>query len=102
VDAPNGDWKKCRYPGCGRTHAAKGLCAAHYRQEWDGRSLSPLRQRPSGKRVRLPGIAVDEATAKALEDEAPTLAEALRRIVTDWASRKRTRKTGKRLVELLR
>lgn len=29
----------CTVPGCGRPHAAKGLCAAHYKRKWRGGPL---------------------------------------------------------------
>jgi hypothetical protein len=35
----------CSFPECGRTHAAKGFCRAHYNQQYEGLPLTPLGQR---------------------------------------------------------
>lgn len=38
----------CAFPGCGKKHAAKGLCAAHWTQQHEGRELAPLQRRDQG------------------------------------------------------
>lgn len=35
--------KTCGFDGCDRRHAAKGLCAGHYQQQYLGRELTPFR-----------------------------------------------------------
>lgn len=35
---------KCSFADCGRPHAARGLCAGHYRQSRSGDTLRPLRR----------------------------------------------------------
>lgn len=41
--------RECEFPGCARTHSAKGLCAAHYLQHWNGEKVRPLRRRSAAK-----------------------------------------------------
>ena len=38
------DERLCEWPGCGRIHQAKGLCAMHYQRRYHGRDMdSPVR-----------------------------------------------------------
>lgn len=34
--------RMCEFPGCGKSHEAKGLCHSHYRQLCKGKKLAPL------------------------------------------------------------
>lgn len=42
----------CMFLRCGRGLYAKGLCAAHYKQQWRGQPLSPLHLRSKETRLR--------------------------------------------------
>ena len=43
--APSSDRRKfdCNFPGCGRNGHALNLCSGHYRQQYEGRPLVPLK-----------------------------------------------------------
>lgn len=40
--------RTCSFPDCGKPHSADGLCGGHWRQQWKGQELRPLRYRARG------------------------------------------------------
>lgn len=38
----------CAFDGCDKPRRTKGLCGGHYRQQWKGQELRPLRPSPQG------------------------------------------------------
>jgi hypothetical protein len=78
----------CDFPGCGRPALALRLCRAHYSQQRRGAPLTPLRG-PRGARGPEPmvgiGIRVPAPVITALERRGPTVYEAARAVLEEWA-----------------
>lgn len=48
--------RRCFFLGCGREHAARGLCSAHWQQQREGKPLTPLmRFRNAGRSCLVEG-----------------------------------------------
>ena len=53
----------CSYPPCDRVAVVKGLCRAHYQQQWTGKPLTPIGQRRAVSAGTLDGLADKVAAA---------------------------------------
>jgi len=85
---------KCAGPKCKRDAKLGKFCGGHYRQlrraaqrgaERPEKELKPLR---IGRGVKLAGLTVSEACAKALAARGPTTYEAAKGVLEAWARRK--------------
>ena len=47
------DEKACSFDGCGRVAHSRGLCHAHYMQQYRSGKLTPVMERAEGPLVRL-------------------------------------------------
>lgn len=81
------DEKACSFDGCGRVAHSRGLCHAHYMQQYRSGKLTPVMERAEGPLVRLPGLKISKRAAKRLQERGPSLYRAAQAVIENWAKR---------------
>ncbi len=80
---------KCSVDGCERKSLARGLCSAHYTQYNRGQLLTDLKkahgQIEDEPYVLLPGVRVSRRIKNLLKQRGPTISQALRAVLEEWA-----------------
>jgi ATP sulfurylase len=79
-------WPACSFKGCTHPAFCKGLCGTHYQQQRRSGALAAIRPRVEAG-VRLPRVVVGPEVAAKLESVDGNITEAIRVVLTRWASR---------------